>query len=427
MPSRACYAIGMLRNFLLFFLSFFLFSVPVMAQKAGSPIVSDVRIGAEGKANTRFVLDIDKAVPYRRFVLNNPPRLVIDLPIVTWQAPMNKGDPRGFIKAYRHGTYNTDTTRLVLDLQRPALIDTHSRLSPEQGRPWRYVFDLKPVDPITFQQALNKVTVGGGAPTTATAGVIADTAVTIQEAIPKATQTAPSVVKKPLVILDPGHGGVDPGAIAGNGLYEKKVTLAVGLEVKKLLEATGRYRVKMTRDRDIYIKLPERVAIARRAGGDVFVSLHADTIARPTVQGASVYTLSNVASDAETAKLAARENAVDNLVNVDVGDVDKDVADILLDLVTRDTMNQSRALAETVVSTFKAQGVRTLPQNPHRSAGFAVLKAPDIPSVLIEMGYLSNKQEANLLASPAHRKKIAKAVTSVIERYFNETSKMAMY
>lgn len=392
-----------------------------------------MRIGRDGN-NTRFVLDISKAVPYRAFVLNNPPRLAIDLPKMAWKAPMNKGDAAKRIKSYRQGIYANDTLRVVLDLNTPMIVATHTRLAPDRTRPWRYVFDLKPVDPMTFRQAMNGVVTGGGAPETATSHTYENLGAAKPVALPdakltapKTTQVASSVVKKKLIVLDAGHGGVDPGAKSVTGFNEKTVTLATAQEVKKLLEASGKYRVRMTRDRDIYIKLPDRVKIARSAQADLFVSLHADTIGRSNVQGASVYTLSDTASDAETAKLAERENAVDSLVNVDVGHVDADVEDILIDLVTRDTMNQSKVLAETVVDTFHTKGVAMLPQNPHRSAGFAVLKAPDIPSVLIEMGYLSNKQEAARLGSPAHRAKLARTIADTIDRYFSQTSMQASY
>jgi N-acetylmuramoyl-L-alanine amidase len=405
-----------------------IFLMSVSAVLAAQTDVQDVRIGRNGSM-TRFVMDISGAVPYRAFVLNNPPRVVIDLPVMPWSAPMNKGDASRVVKSYRHGTYQGDTMRVVLDLARPAIISSHTRLPPDQGRPWRYVFDLKPVDPITFQQAVNRVVTGGGAPKTATKNTDPATTTIIVDEITtttgkKTTLIAPSVVKKPLIVIDAGHGGVDPGALATNGMREKVITLAVARKVRDKLQASGRYRVRMTRDNDTYIKLPERVAIARRASSDLFVSLHADTIGRPNVQGASVYTLSQVASDAESAKLAARENAVDSLVNVDVGEnVDADVQDILIDLVTRDTMNQSKILADTTVRTFRALGVTTLPQRPHRSAGFAVLKSPDIPSILIEMGYLSNRSEAVKLSSDAHREKIANAVVETIDRFFNETRK----
>lgn len=393
-----------------------------LAPAAYAQTVSDIRFGKNGTM-TRIALDVSGAVPYRAFILANPKRLVLDFPAIAWRAPENKGDATRRITGYRHSIYNRDTLRLVFDLGASVVVADHFRLPPEGKRPWRYVFDLRPVDALTFRQNINTIIAGG------TQRDVSKNTVSLTQQRPreKAPVLAAPTRKKPLIVLDAGHGGVDPGAIAKNGMREKNVTLAVAKLVKQRLEATGRYRVKMTRDNDRFIKLPERVRLARAASADVFISLHADTVSRPNVRGASVYTLSETASDAETAKLAERENAVDSLVNVDVGDVDADVADILLDLVTRDTMNQSKVLAETVVSTFKMRGISVLPQRPHRSAGFAVLKAPDIPSVLIEMGFLSNSAEAQTLGTDAHRKKLADAVVAVIDRYFTDTSKRAAY
>ena len=418
-----------MRRFIFPVLLICLISAPVFAAVTG---VTDVTITRAENNQTRFTLEITKDAPYRVFILNNPPRMVIDLPKMEWHGPLNKGDRNGIIKSYRRGTYQGDTLRIVIDLNRPAILAAHEKQTPTQNTPWQYSFFLKTVDAMTFQKAINKVMTGNGAPSTAVNGATEKGAAAIvkNEVVRtdnKPTQIASTAVKKPLIVIDAGHGGVDPGALATNGIYEKNITLATAKEVKRLLEETGKYRVKLTRDTDIYIKLPDRVRIARSAGADMFISLHADTIGRSNVMGSSVYTLSDKASDEQTAKLAERENAVDTLVNVDVGNVDADVADILIDLVTRDTMNQSKVLADTVVSTFKGTGIHTLPITPHRSAGFAVLKSPDIPSILIEMGYLSNAKEADQLASATYRTKLATSVTRVVDRFFTTTSKMAAY
>jgi N-acetylmuramoyl-L-alanine amidase len=404
-----------------------IFSVATETRAEQGAII-DLRIIQTGPNQTRLIIDATRSVPYRAFVLNNPMRLVIDFPLLQWQAPMNKGDRTGRIRAYRHSVFEGDTRRIVFDLRSPLVIKNHQFLPPSQSRSWQYIFDVQTATAIGFQQALKQITSNTTQQTVfrplkpepqsipAPDPIPAPDLIPAMETSPVLTAKVPQ--KKLLIVLDPGHGGVDPGAIATNGVYEKNITLATARRVKDLLESSGRYRVHMTRDRDIFIKLPQRVKIARDMGADLFISLHADTIGRPTVQGASVYTLSDTASDAETAKLAERENAVDSLVNVDVGDVDDDVADILIDLVTRDTMNQSKVLAQSVVTSFKQKSVAMLPQRPHRSAGFAVLKAPDIPSVLIEMGYLSNRSEANRLNTPEHQQRIAEAVVATINRFF---------
>ncbi len=383
--------------------------------------INDLKIFQVGGTLTRVTLVTDQAVPYRAFTLNHPMRVVIDLPLMAWRAPMNKGDRKGRIRSYRQSIFQKDTRRVVFDLNAPVIIAAHARQAAANGRGWEYSFDLQPATAMQFQQAIGRVAVGGGAPQSATRGT-KDSSLHLANDIP-AMETAPVLVapaktKIPLIVIDAGHGGVDSGAIASNGVFEKNITLSVARRLRDTLEATGHYKVHLTRDRDIFIKLPQRVAIARKLGADLFISLHADTIMRPGVQGASVYTLSEKASDAETAKLAERENAVDTLVNVDVGDVEDDVADILIDLVTRDTMNQSKVLAQDVVSTFHQNSILTLPEHPHRSAGFAVLKAPDIPSVLIEMGYLSNRTEANRLINPEHQQKLAEAIVATIDKFF---------
>lgn len=432
--TRPCYAATMSCVFKSLFVALclaflFLTGTAPLAHAQKTTAVTDLRIMRNPNGETRLILDVNGAVHYRSFLLNNPMRLVVDLPNMAWNAPRNKGDRNNYIRSYRTGTYKNDTLRIVFDLNKPVAITHHERLSPRNGHQWQYIIDIKPTSASTYAKAVGQVKSSAANATQTTTHITEQEPVTPSTPViapSSPTQTASKNQKKPLIILDPGHGGVDPGAVASNGVYEKHITLATAKEVKALLEQTGRYRVHMTRSTDIYIKLPERVRIGRKMGGDLFISLHADSVGRANVQGASVYTLSETASDAETAKLAERENAVDTLVNVDVGKVDADVADILVDLVTRDTRNQSKVLAETVVKTFGTTGLRLL-QNPHRSAGFAVLKAPDIPSVLIEMGYLSNREEADKLASAPHRKKLATSIVATIDRYFNETSKMAAY
>ncbi|GEM_PF-71091 len=223
------------------------------------------------------------------------------------------------------------------------------------------------------------------------------------------------------VVIDAGHGGIDPGATGGS-IKEKDITLATAKTLKRLMEQTGRYKVRLTRETDVYLKLHQRVALARAAQADLFISIHADSINRRDVKGASIYTLSNQASDAQTEKLAARENRVDLISGVDLSVEDDEVANILIDLSMRETMNQSKFFANTVVNAMHGGNIRML-ENPHRYAGFAVLKAPDIPSVLIEIGFVSNESEAKRLMSPAYQEQIGKAVMEGVGRYFETLEK----
>jgi N-acetylmuramoyl-L-alanine amidase len=227
----------------------------------------------------------------------------------------------------------------------------------------------------------------------------------------------PLLPRKPIVVLDPGHGGVDPGALGSGGTYEKTITLAIAREVERVLEATGRYEVVLTRESDIFIPLRERIQIARKAHGDVFISLHADSHANEQTRGASVYTLSETASDAEAEALAQRENKVDLIAGVDLSKESEVVTGILIDLAQRETMNLSARFAGVLVDEMARSTM--LLRNTHRFAGFAVLKAPDVASVLVELGYLSNGADEALLETKAHRKKLAEAIRRALDRYFD--------
>ena len=219
-----------------------------------------------------------------------------------------------------------------------------------------------------------------------------------------------------MVALDPGHGGVDPGATGINGIHEKDITLATAFEVRRQLEATGRFRVMMTREDDEFVPLRERVARARQAGADLFISLHADSIAKSEIRGLSIYTQSDKGSDHEAEILAAKENRADAIGGVDLSHENDQVATILIDLAQRDTRNHSRRFATMVLRD--ASHFLTLLPKPDRSAAFAVLTAPDVPSVLIEMGYLSNLKDATLLTQAQHRQHFAGTLVHAIENYF---------
>ena len=221
-----------------------------------------------------------------------------------------------------------------------------------------------------------------------------------------------------IVVLDPGHGGVDPGCIGSSGSYEKEIALATATEVAVLLEASKRYRVQLTRDDDEFISLEDRVARARQAHGDLFLSIHADAIPNSSVRGASVFTLSERASDAEAAALAQRENKADLIAGIDLSRHAPEVSNILLDLARRQTNNLSITLARKLVGELG----RSVPllTNSHRSAGFAVLKAPDIPSALVEIGCLSNREEERLLNMSGYQRKLAASIARSVNDYFDQ-------
>jgi N-acetylmuramoyl-L-alanine amidase len=219
------------------------------------------------------------------------------------------------------------------------------------------------------------------------------------------------------VIIDAGHGGVDPGAVRGN-IHEKRITMAVALAVRDQLDASKRYRVVLTRNRDIFVELRDRVKLAQDSEGDIFISLHADTHPKRKTRGASIYTLSERASDKEAARLAKKENKGDIVGGLDLTPFSKVTGDILRDLTIRRTMEDSSVFANMMIAQFRKKKINMQPYKTHRFAGFAVLKAPDVPSVLIEMGYLSNKTDKKMLQSKGFRKKVARAILAALDDYF---------
>lgn len=222
--------------------------------------------------------------------------------------------------------------------------------------------------------------------------------------------------RKKIVVIDPGHGGIDPGAISKNGQEEKELTLKYALDLKRALEKTGRYNVVLTRMDDRFLRLRERIAIARRVHGDLFISLHADSNPEPSARGLSVYTLSENASDKEAAMLAQRENKAEILDGIDLSDQSDDVAGILIDLAQRESKNKSARMATYMVRELKPH--ISLVRNTHRFAGFAVLKLPDMPSVLVELGFMSNEEDERKLKDPEYGKQIIRSLIKAIDRYY---------
>lgn len=382
--------------------------------------VEDIRFGLHADKN-RLVIELNKPTDFRTFILTDPNRLVIDLPEFNWLPETIDNQPRSFVKGVRQGVLEPGLSRIVLDLDRKTEIATAFFLKAHSGRKDRLVIDYRT---LTQAENLNKrfgsLSFASAAPKKPEASV--QTPRTTSEFVDNTPiPTRKNIMRKKRIIIDAGHGGVDPGAIGKGSIREKHITLSIAKRVRDALEKTGRYDVILTRDDDRFIKLYARVAFARENRGDLFVSIHADSIGKKDVRGVSIYTLSNTASDAQTAKLAARENKADLIAGVDLSVEDPEVANILLDLVRRDTMNQSKFLANTLVSSFKSNGLRLL-ERPHRYAGFAVLKSPDIPSVLIESGFVSNPQEAKLLTRRDHQEDIAESIRHGIDQYFEKLS-----
>lgn len=398
------------------------------ASYAHALTVKDVRFGTHPD-KVRMVIELSDKTDFKVFTLAAPYRLVIDLPHFEWQAAAISKPVGSAVTDVRQGALTPQTSRIVFDLSQPVAVQSAFILPRDRGRPDRLVVDFKTTSAAGFENTKGQsygtldgpTTPPQSASITAAIPVIPaqaiQSAMTVPDRKPQSRNAGPRV--KPLIVIDPGHGGVDPGAVGANGLFEKKVTLAVAKELGRQLEATGHYRVKLTRSTDTYLKLYQRVAFARKHNADLFISLHADSIAKSNVRGASIYTLSEKASDAQTARLAEKENRADLIAGVDLSVEDEIVANILVDLAMRDTMNQSKFLANTMVGTLGGNGIKTL-QTAHRYAGFAVLKAPDIPSILVEMGFMSNRQEAQMLSQAPHQRKIAAALVNGIDAYFRK-------
>lgn len=376
-----------------------------LARAAGGIPVSGVRLGGNTQS-TRLVLDVGASPTHATFNLADPYRIVFDFPEFDWQIPPERmPQATGLIRSLRAGLFRPGTYRLVLDLAGPAEVSRTLVLPPQSGFGWRFVADLAPTSRETFMAR-----VGTGYDGVEPVKTASQPAVTER-------QSRSSGIR-PVIVLDPGHGGVDPGAIGVGGVYEKHITLAMARQLKKHLEKSGRYQVVLTRDRDIFVPLRERVAIARRAKGDLFISLHADSHPNRGTRGLSIYTLSERSSDREAALLAEKENKADIIAGMDFSEESPEVTGILIDLAQRESMNLSAQFASLAVGELDRK-VRTL-DNTHRFAGFAVLKAPDIPSVLLEMGYLSNAEEVRLLQQAGYRDRMADSMTHAIDRYFDQ-------
>lgn len=413
-------------------------AAPVSAQnKAPAPQVTAIGLTELGPGTTRVVVDLSQRADYRVFFLNEPMRAVIDLPPVSWTVPGAMPSPRGLVASYRYGQFDPQTSRLVLDLAGPARV-RQARYELPQGGRHRLVVEFERTTAVEFdaqiQPWMHSVTktarvvtaipdapppapVAATPPPPPPRPVAALTAPPVPHATPPAAPRPSARSQRRVVVLDAGHGGVDPGAIGASGIYEKDVTLAMVREVKRQLEASGRYRVVLTRDDDTFVRLRDRIARARAADAELFVSIHADAMRNRETRGASIYTLSENASDDEAAALATRENRADIIAGVDLSHENKTVMNILIDLAQRETMNHSASFAGLVVEELGRE-IQLVPLKPHRFAGFAVLRAPDVPSVLIELGYLSNRSDEQLLTRPHYRTKVAASLARAIDRYF---------
>jgi N-acetylmuramoyl-L-alanine amidase len=381
---------------------------------ANVAVASDVRIAGDDK-QTRFILDLDQRVPLRAFALADPYRVIIDLPQINFRLDPGTGTvARGLIKAFRYGMVMPGSSRMVFDLTGPARIKNSYALDAANGQPARMVIELEAVDRTAFVQGLAVENRPDLRPAIGEGSATGDASVATKPIISALPERPDS---RPLVVLDPGHGGLDNGTQA-NGESEKSIVLGFGLALRDRLEKSGKYRVVMTRSDDTFIPLDDRVKVARAQSAALFVSIHADALPRGEgdAQGATIYTLSDKASDAEAERLADSENKADAIGGVNLTEEPTDVADILIDLAQRETRTFSNRFARIVAGEMKTAA--RMHKHPLKSAGFRVLKAPDVPSVLIELGYVSNKDDLQQLVSENWRSRTVASVAKAIDGFF---------
>ena len=385
------------------------------AQTTSPLTAKSLRLGAI-EEHTRVVVEFTEAVDYKLFTLSSPYRAVIDLPETKWDIPDTIQD-KGLVSGVRFGSFKPGQGRIVVDLRGPVNVHKHFLLPPTVAiKNHRLVIDFEPATIATFRQMKPAVS------QTQTASIPAPDFQPTPTPQPQFSAPTGEFTPKPrprktrkIIVIDPGHGGVDPGAL-GTRSREKDIVLAFSKELVKQLKATRRYDVYLTRSSDIYIPLRQRVQIARNRNADLFISIHADAIKKKNIRGLSVYTLSEKASDREAAALAKKENQSDIIAGVDFGDQLPEVTNILIDLAQRDTKNASVKFAKSLISS--ARGKTLLLDRTHRFAGFRVLKAPDVPSVLVELGFITNRTDEKQLSSSKWRRRVATGMVEAIDNYF---------
>ncbi len=352
----------------------------------------------EGRGGLAIDLHLTQAVPYRVFTLDEPRRLVVDFREVDWggvkAADLLQGSQAS---GARFGVFRPGWSRMVVDLAAPLVVKTATMVTDPNDGDAMVQIRLVASDAADF-------TARAGAPQTPLWGVPQSAGVTR----PVARQTGGALV----VVLDPGHGGIDPGAQTG-GEVEAELMLSFARQIKEDLTRAGGFKVVLTRNEDIFVPLETRISIARKAGADVFISLHADALSEGRAAGATVYTLSDTASNEASALLAERHDRNDLLAGVDLAGQDDVIAGVLMDMARVETAPRADQLADHLVKGLTA-AIGRMHSRPRQSASFSVLKAADIPSVLIEIGFLSNPQDLQNLSSPEWRIKAASGIRAAL-------------
>ncbi|MBB3947844.1 N-acetylmuramoyl-L-alanine amidase [Rhizobium skierniewicense] len=365
-------------------------------------IVSAARIIGD-EARTRIVMDFNEEPDFDVHYLDSPARIVVDFPAVGFSFPTKDLAPTGLFSDIRFGSMGEGSARLVLTAKKPVQVAIAEVKAEDGGKVFRFVLDTEIATKQKFAQLLKDQNWQALAPAT-TASITPDVA-------PKSDRHSDFVIA-----VDAGHGGIDAGAKGGvSGTDEKVITLTFAKQLMERLNKIPGIKAFLTRDDDTFLALSERVTLARQQNANLFISVHADTLKQKGIRGATVYTISDRASDRMAQDLAERENLSDQIAGVAAQHEQPEVADILLDLTRRETQAFSVTLAENIVRSFEGQV--GLINNPHRYAGFQVLRAHDVPSVLLELGFLSNPDDEKLLLDEQWRAKVAETLATAVTRY----------
>ncbi|ERM01134.1 N-acetylmuramoyl-L-alanine amidase [Brucella intermedia 229E] len=370
------------------------------ADRVTSPLAALTFRMAGDDLRTRIVVMFDREPKLSTLLLDNPHRLVVDLPETRFGFDEKSMEPRGLVSRVRYGLVGKGRSRLILTLRGPFKVADLRVLKNESASGYRLVADIVATSDREFADQLQ--------------GRKEITSSTDRDEKPVRAASQNGTARPFTIMIDPGHGGIDSGAESLSGIKEKDLTLAFGQELRDRLAQDKNIKVLMTREDDTFLRLSERVRIARQHEADLFISIHADTINQHDIRGATVYTISDKASDSVARAMAERENKSDTLAGA-APEEQPEVTDILLDLTRRETHTFSLSFAEKVIHSL--QGQVNLINNPHRFAGFQVLRAPDVPSVLIEIGYLSNAEDEKLISNPEWRKKLADRLAIAIKAF----------